>query len=196
MGGRTCSAGTCIGGGTGGSGSGGSGSGGNSGNSGSGGGGSCPTPEEENFSFFLISHEAVLRISQLPDGFEFTGLEVIEEVSRNARNILLTLLLVCGYCALTISTTGDAAILTNSVASPLPILGTSVPIAEFYLAAPLLDCPAPAGVVIGSGVMTERRQEVVDAFAAAGGEIGEVVSAGDWVTLVVRPGIAGPRSGA
>ena len=60
------------------------------------------------------------------------------------------------------------------------------------LAAPLLDCPAPAGVVIGSGVMTERRQEVVDAFTAAGGEIGEVVSAGDWVTLVVRPGIARP----
>ena len=54
------------------------------------------------------------------------------------------------------------------------------------LAGHLLKCLAPAGVAIGSGVMTDRRQEVIDAFTTAGGEIGEVVSAGDWVALVVR----------
>jgi len=64
------------------------------------------------------------------------------------------------------------------------------------LAAPLLGCLAPAGVAIGSGVMTERRQEVVDAFTTAGGEIEEVVNAGDWVALVVRPGIAAPAQGS
>ncbi len=58
------------------------------------------------------------------------------------------------------------------------------------LAAPLLECLAPAGVAIGSGVMTERQQEVIDAFSEAGAEVREVVTAGDWVALVVQPGAA------
>jgi len=61
------------------------------------------------------------------------------------------------------------------------------------LAAPLLACLAPDGVVIGSGMMTDRSQEVVDAFSAAGGKVSETVNAGDWVTLVVRPGGAAPN---
>ena len=54
------------------------------------------------------------------------------------------------------------------------------------LAAPLLECLATAGLTIGSGVMTDRRQEVVEAFTTTGGVISEIVSAGDWVALVVR----------
>ena len=64
------------------------------------------------------------------------------------------------------------------------------------LAAPLLECLAPAGVAIGSGMMAERQQEVIDAFREAGAGIREVITAGDWVALVVQPGIAPRAQGA
>ena len=48
------------------------------------------------------------------------------------------MLLGCVYAWLTIATTTDARLLTNSASSPLPIIQTEIPIALFYLAAPLL----------------------------------------------------------
>jgi len=69
---------------------------------------------------------------------EFKILEVIEETSKNARKIFLSMLLGCVYAWLTIATTTDANLLTNSASSPLPIIGTKVPIAWFYVAAPLI----------------------------------------------------------
>lgn len=77
--------------------------------------------------------------TKLPgDIAEFKSLQVIEETSRNARKIFLAMLLGCVYSWLTIATTTDALLLTNSASSPLPIIGTEIPIASFYLAAPLI----------------------------------------------------------
>jgi uncharacterized protein YjbI with pentapeptide repeats len=69
---------------------------------------------------------------------EFKLLNVVEEISKNARKIFFSVLLGCAYAWLTIATTTDANLLTNSASSPLPIIGTKIPIAWFYVAAPLI----------------------------------------------------------
>ncbi|MDX1482975.1 MAG: pentapeptide repeat-containing protein [Alphaproteobacteria bacterium] len=61
-----------------------------------------------------------------------------EEISRIARPIFIGLLVGCVYSWLTIATTTDARLLTNSASSPLPIIGTEIPIAGFYWVAPIL----------------------------------------------------------
>ena len=48
------------------------------------------------------------------------------------------MLVGCVYSALVIATTTDVRLLTNSATSPLPIIGTEVPIVGFYVVAPLL----------------------------------------------------------
>lgn len=69
---------------------------------------------------------------------KFEGLGHVEETSKNARKIFLAMLLGCVYSWLTIATTTDAPLLTNSASSPLPIIQTEVPVAGFYWAAPLI----------------------------------------------------------
>lgn len=69
---------------------------------------------------------------------EFRVLAVVEEISANARKIFFSMLIGCAYSWLTIATTRDAGLLTNSASSPLPIIQTRVPIAEFYWWAPFL----------------------------------------------------------
>ena len=69
---------------------------------------------------------------------EFKALGVVEELSKNARKVFISLLLGCLYSWMTIATTSDARLLPNSASSPLPIIGTEIPIAYFYFAAPLL----------------------------------------------------------
>ena len=82
---------------------------------------------------------ASLARATLPrDIAEFKELAHVEETSRNARKIFLTMILGCVYSWLTIVTTSDAHLLTNSASSPLPIIGTKVPIAYFYWAAPAI----------------------------------------------------------
>ena len=48
------------------------------------------------------------------------------------------MLAACVYSWLTIATTTDVRLLTNSVSSPLPIIQTEIPIVGFYWVAPLL----------------------------------------------------------
>lgn len=60
------------------------------------------------------------------------GLErlvTIEEASRNARKLFLSMLLVCAYSLLTLATTKDAGLLT---ATSAPIVGGQVAIVAFY----------------------------------------------------------------
>ncbi len=77
--------------------------------------------------------------AQLPDKIAtFEGLAHAEETSKNARKIFLAMLLGCAYSWLTIATTTDARLLTNSASSPLPIIQTEIPIAGFYWTAPLI----------------------------------------------------------
>ncbi|MEE9162651.1 MAG: pentapeptide repeat-containing protein, partial [Candidatus Neomarinimicrobiota bacterium] len=69
---------------------------------------------------------------------DFTGLGVIEEASKNARKLFLAMLLGCVYGMLTIATTTDARLITNSASSPLPVIGAEIPIVGFYWVAPVL----------------------------------------------------------
>ena len=80
---------------------------------------------------------ADLTNAKLPDAIkEFEGLSHVTETSRNARKIFLGLILGCVYTWLTIATTTDVRLLTNSASSPLPIIQTEIPIVWFYWAAP------------------------------------------------------------
>jgi hypothetical protein len=82
---------------------------------------------------------ANLSNAKIPEKIEkFEGLDYVAETSQNARKIFFGLLLACVYSWLTIATTTDVGLLTNSSSSPLPIIGTEIPIAWFYRAAPLL----------------------------------------------------------
>jgi uncharacterized protein YjbI with pentapeptide repeats len=77
--------------------------------------------------------------AKLPDDIEkFRGLKQVEENSKHARNIFLAMISACVYVWLTIATTTDAALLTNSSGTPLPIINASIPIAWFFLAAPMI----------------------------------------------------------
>jgi len=66
------------------------------------------------------------------------GLKVVEEASRNARKQFFAMLSACAYALLTVATTTDVRLLTNSASSPLPIIRTEIPIVWFYIAAPLV----------------------------------------------------------
>jgi uncharacterized protein YjbI with pentapeptide repeats len=77
--------------------------------------------------------------TKLPDGIkDFKALEIVKETSQNARKVFFAMLLGCVYSWLTIATTTDVRLLTNTASSPLPIIGTEIPIAWFYIAAPLV----------------------------------------------------------
>ncbi len=68
-------------------------------------------------------------------GFD-DALAVVQEASKNARKLFLTMLLACAYSLLTIATTTDLGLILNSGSSELPIIRTQVPIVWFYLATP------------------------------------------------------------
>lgn len=78
-------------------------------------------------------------LAKLPEEVKsFDALNVVRDASAYARKIFLAMLLGCAYAILTIATTTDARLLTNSATSPLPIIGVQIPIVGFYIAAPLI----------------------------------------------------------
>ena len=75
----------------------------------------------------------------LPDETkQFEGLLHAQGVSQHAQRLFLAILAACIYTWLTIAVTTDANLLTNSASSPLPIIQTEIPIAGFYVAAPII----------------------------------------------------------
>lgn len=80
----------------------------------------------------------------LPDAIlKFEGLANVQEASKNAQNVLASILLLCAYTWLTIASTNDAQLVNNAApaSSRLPILGTDIPLIRFYLIVPpLLLC--------------------------------------------------------
>ena len=64
------------------------------------------------------------------------ALQVVEEATKNARQVLFLVGLACAYAALTILSTTDVRLLTNSASSPLPVIGTAIRIEMFYWVAP------------------------------------------------------------
>ncbi len=76
---------------------------------------------------------------RVPESTELDDpLEQLQDHIVSARKIMLAMILGIGYLWLTIGTTTDVDLLTNSASSPLPIINTRISFTGFYLAAPLL----------------------------------------------------------
>lgn len=80
---------------------------------------------------------------------EFAGLKRLETAIDGAQKLFLLMLAGCAYAGLTIWSTTDDRLLANLVTSPLPIIGTPIAIAEFYLVAPIVL----TGVYVYLGLM-------------------------------------------
>ena len=77
--------------------------------------------------------------AKLPENIrDFKILDAVNDVSGNAQTAFLSMLAACAYCWLTIATTEDARLLTNSTSTPLPVIQAPVPIAGFFRFAPFL----------------------------------------------------------
>ena len=95
--------------------------------------------EETNFLLSAQIAGADVAGAKLPEAIaDFEGLKIIAEATSNAQKVFIAMLGGCLYCWLTTGTTKDAALLTNSASSPLPVIGTALPIVGFYLVAPVV----------------------------------------------------------
>lgn len=82
---------------------------------------------------------SILTNADLPEEVaKFDALERTWEIASRASNTFIGVLAACVYCWLAIGTTTDVRLITNSASSPLPILGTEIPIVGFFWAAPLI----------------------------------------------------------
>lgn len=82
---------------------------------------------------------SILTNATLPDHVaKFDGLARTWEIAGRASNTFIVVLGACVYAWLAIGTTTDVRLVTNSSSSPLPVLGTEIPIVGFYWAAPLI----------------------------------------------------------
>ena len=77
--------------------------------------------------------------AKLPEALsKFETLAHANDMAQSGARAFFLILLTCAYAWLTIGTTVDARLLTNSASSPLPIIQTQVPIVGFYWVAPIL----------------------------------------------------------
>ena len=77
--------------------------------------------------------------AELPEGIEDSDwLKHVEETSRKASRLFLIKLMCCAYACLVVAATQDAHLITNAPAAPLPLIGTRIPIANFYWGVPLV----------------------------------------------------------
>lgn len=84
---------------------------------------------------------ANLAACRLPDDIgKFEGLANVAEASKTTQGLFFSMLLVCAYAWLSVASTRDNQLLNNAAppSSRLPILGTDIPLVQFYLVAPLL----------------------------------------------------------
>lgn len=77
--------------------------------------------------------------AQVPgDQLKFAGLDNVAEASKNAGKLFVSLLTGGAYAGIIIMSTTDVALLTNATAAKLPLIDTEIPVAAFYVAAPLV----------------------------------------------------------
>lgn len=82
---------------------------------------------------------AILTNVKLPEEVaKFDALDRTWEIAGRASNTFIGVLAACAYSWLAIATTTDPRLLTNSATSPLPIVGTEIPIVGFFWAAPAI----------------------------------------------------------
>jgi uncharacterized protein YjbI with pentapeptide repeats len=77
--------------------------------------------------------------AKLPEDIaRFSGVDQVAEISKQAKTLFLAVIGACVFCWLTIGMTRDAQLVLNNATSPLPVIQTKVPIASFYLIAPVV----------------------------------------------------------
>ncbi|MBT5532431.1 hypothetical protein HOK31_05185, partial [Candidatus Poribacteria bacterium] len=77
--------------------------------------------------------------AKLPaDIARFDALKSVDEVSRTAHRALMVMLVACVVSSLTVWTTTDLVLLTNSGLLQLPTVRMAIPIVGFYVAAPVV----------------------------------------------------------
>ncbi len=77
--------------------------------------------------------------AQLPEGIEDSDwLKHVEETSRKGSRLFLIKLVCCLYAWLVVSSTQDVHLITNMAVSPLPLIGTKIPIASFFWVVPII----------------------------------------------------------
>ena len=82
---------------------------------------------------------ANLTNAKLPEVLgKFEDLSNIAEASKNAAHVFITMLAACVLSWLTVASTTDVGLITNTPTSTLPVIGTVLPIVGFYVAAPIL----------------------------------------------------------
>jgi uncharacterized protein YjbI with pentapeptide repeats len=97
---------------------------------------SLPDPTIAGTNFGIAN----LTGAKLPDSLnEFqSALKNVEETSRNARTIYLTLIALCAFALLTVATTTDVQLILDNFRLRLPILSADIPVALFYVIAPIV----------------------------------------------------------
>jgi uncharacterized protein YjbI with pentapeptide repeats len=82
---------------------------------------------------------AELSGAQVPEALRLSPrVAAVEDAFNGLQQVFLSIVFACLYSWLTIATTTDARLLSDSASSPLPIIGIQIPIAEFYLVTPFL----------------------------------------------------------
>ena len=77
--------------------------------------------------------------ARLPERINFDKvLKTVHEASQSARPLMFGLLAACLYSVLTVSSTDDMGLLTNSSAEALPVIDAVVPVAWFLVLVPAL----------------------------------------------------------
>ncbi len=113
--------------------------------------------------------------ARLPPGVRFASFDAANEIAQSTSKLLLTMLLVCAYSWLTINSTLDARLLTDTGASQLPILNAQIPIVNFYALVPL--------ALVGLAVVTMLQSQRLWATVAAA-----PVTLPDGTTMADRAG--------
>lgn len=101
--------------------------------------------------------------ARLPSSVRFGAFDTADEVAQSTGKLLLTLLLVCAYSWLTINSTLDAKLLTDTGASQLPILNAQIPIVNFYVLVPV----ALVGLALVTMLQAQRLWTTVAAAPSA-----------------------------
>lgn len=94
--------------------------------------------DSKGLSLLLLAR-ANLAGCRLPDDqAKFAGLDYVKDASSITSNLFMAMLITCVYTGITVFTTSDVALLTNTGTTKLPLLGVDISVASFYFAAPLL----------------------------------------------------------
>jgi uncharacterized protein YjbI with pentapeptide repeats len=124
----------------------------------------------------------------LPPSVKFGAFDAASEIAQSTGKIFLTMLLVCVYSWLTINSTVDAKLLTDSSTSKLPILNADIPIVNFYVLVPI----ALVGVAI---VAMLQAQRVWASMAAAPSVLPDATSMADRASTWIFGAWAATRVG-